>query len=66
MKEIKLWRIASMVLIGLGLLYIVSDLVYDYFRIRWFLLEIETQTTMIFGCFFLTWGILVWAIFKKK
>lgn len=66
MKGMKLWRIASMVLLGLGILYIASDLMYDFFGIKWFFLEIPAHTTMVFGCFFLTWGILVWSIYKKK
>jgi ABC-type uncharacterized transport system permease subunit len=66
MKKISLWRVAYVVLICLGLLYIISDLVYDFFGIEWFLLKTPAHTTMIYGCFLVTWGVLIWSIRRKR
>lgn len=56
----KLWRIASLSLAGLGLLYIISDLVYDFFEIQWAILRIPLCTTMVYGLILLTWGVMIW------
>ncbi len=62
----KLWRMVSLSFMGLGLLYIISDLVYDFFGVGWFVLRVQLCPTMVYGLFCLTWGIIIWWKFADK
>ena len=62
----RFWRIASLSLTGLGILYITSDLLFDFLGIQLFLLRIPASATMVYGCLCITWGILIWLAFRNK
>lgn len=62
----KLWRVATLTLIGLGMMYIISNLVYDFTGTEWFVLRVMATPTMIYGLFCITWGLMVWWNFGDK